>query len=803
MKLPYSLLSATLGLIFSFSNPVFSQQQDAKAGTIAQSPNVERYVRMGEIQRDRQLKGITESDNTLGISPFDGFVNGPAAFTESTNCNCPGNLVLNPSFENGTTNWSWSGGNLQAGTYAAVCGVNSGQFQITNSNNNYVVQTVASGTIGAGATLNLGVYGGTHVPSFYHEVGIYYFDSNWNYISSTTQQVNSQLPTMTYYNFNSTVPANTYYIQVGGNGTGDWLKTDMWCLTVVCNNATNGGTIGSAQSGCGASFDPAPFTNIASPSGGSGTLEIIWIKSTTNCPPASFNGAQWSVIPGATGLTYNSGPITETTCFRRCARRAGCESYDAESNIITVTVNPELSATLTGPSTVCAGSSVTLTASGGASYSWNIGATTASITVTPSSLATYEVTVTGAGGCTKVLSRAVLPYTCGNPCYTRTPSNAVECSNGTNYGFWAAGLVNGDGSSGNEYFSISGATFKEYADGTAVHSGTMTNVSTGSQFTFTFVFSGRTTTAPSGSPKQPNCGNYSLNATDLYYYPNASGIIEGVGNLAGGQLKFSNTGPSFQVGTGANVQQNVYGGSGWENGTIISQPTNANYSFTIGGGFDINLNLTGSSCMACLNLPPTASISGNGTVCNGVSTTLTASGGNSYNWSTGATTAAITVNPGSTTTYTVTVTAELGCTATASKTVNVSTSPTLTTVVTNPSCYNGTNGSINLSVSGGTAPYTYAWSNGFTGQDPTGLAAGTFTVTVTDASGCTKTKSATLTQPAQMAVTATDFDPTCNGGSDGKISIDVTTGMIPNYSYNWSKVGGGTGSGSGINLRTI
>ncbi len=56
-------------------------------------------------------------------------------------CTCTGNLVTNPSFENGTTSWDWSGGTLSAGGGAVACGSYSGDFQITNNSSNWVSQT--------------------------------------------------------------------------------------------------------------------------------------------------------------------------------------------------------------------------------------------------------------------------------------------------------------------------------------------------------------------------------------------------------------------------------------------------------------------------------------------------------------------------------------------------------------------------------------------------------------------------------------------------------------------------------------
>ncbi len=96
-----------------------------------------------------------------------------------------------------------------------------------------------------------------------------------------------------------------------------------------CDNVTNGGQISGAQSVCG-SYDPTVISSTSTPSGGSGALEYIWLRSTSGCPN-SVNQA----IPGATGATYNPGYISQTTWYRRCSRRAGCSSwFEGESNCI-------------------------------------------------------------------------------------------------------------------------------------------------------------------------------------------------------------------------------------------------------------------------------------------------------------------------------------------------------------------------------------------------------------------------------------------------------------------------------------
>src|SRR6185295_896686 len=100
-------------------------------------------------------------------------------------------------------------------------------------------------------------------------------------------------------------------------------------------------------------------------------------------------------------------------------------------------------------------------------------------------------------------------------------------------------------------------------------------------------------------------------------------------------------------------------------------------------------------------------------------------------------------------------------------------------------CNGGTTGSINLSVSGGTGTYTYAWSNGAVTEGLSGLVAGTYTVTVTDASGCTAQLPVTVNQAPSLVLTETHVDVLCNGGTTGSINLSVSGGT-GTYTYAWS-----------------
>jgi len=175
--------------------------------------------------------------------------------------------------------------------------------------------------------------------------------------------------------------------------------------------------------------------------------------------------------------------------------------------------------------------------------------------------------------------------------------------------------------------------------------------------------------------------------------------------------------------------------------------------------------------------------------CNGGNdgaATTSATGGTApytYLWSNAATTANIAdIAAG---TYSVTVTDANGCTDTASITITeptaISTSITATTV----SCNGGTDATIDLTVMGGTAPYTYLWDNSAITEDLSGLTSGTYEVIVTDDYGCTATTSVTVTEPTAISISALVTSLTCNGASDGAIDLTVSGGTAP-YSFSWS-----------------
>lgn len=196
---------------------------------------------------------------------------------------------------------------------------------------------------------------------------------------------------------------------------------------------------------------------------------------------------------------------------------------------------------------------------------------------------------------------------------------------------------------------------------------------------------------------------------------------------------------------------------------------------------------------------PTAYAAAGGLLsCLNTSTTLSATPVRtdvSYQWSTlngnivgSSNTATITVNqPG---TYTLNYLLPTGCPAPPVNVV-VGYDPTkpfyISASATGNVACTPTSGAADLTVSGATLPYTYNWSNGATTQDLSGVPAGTYTVTVTDAllpAGCTITTTATVASPVPISITPVVTNVLCNGGNNGSINLTVT-GKSP-FTYQWS-----------------
>ncbi|MBW8051306.1 MAG: PKD domain-containing protein [Cytophagales bacterium] len=171
--------------------------------------------------------------------------------------------------------------------------------------------------------------------------------------------------------------------------------------------------------------------------------------------------------------------------------------------------------------------------------------------------------------------------------------------------------------------------------------------------------------------------------------------------------------------------------------------------------------------------------------CNG-SADLTVSGGTmpySFSWSDGSDTEDISaLCPGL---YVVNLTDSNGCTI--SDSVNISEPVALNTSIagTNVSCNGVCDGVADLTVSGGTTPYSYSWSNGAASKDIASLCAGTYIVDITDANSCVIPDTVIISEPLGLTASIAGTDVICNRACNGASDLTVTGGTPP-YSYIWS-----------------
>ena len=215
-------------------------------------------------------------------------------FTQNTNdCACTGNLLLNPSFESGTTNWSYSGGVISSGTGYQVCGANNGFLQATTSQA-WIWQQFNTVAVGDKYTLN--AWAGTHNPTCDHQLRISFYNSAGTRLSGSSVQVDKDVDTdglLQNYILTAIAPTGTSYMRIEGFAGCDYLKLDDLCLTVVkatvaCQTITTPSPSTTLTLTPGAALDLSLNTNAT------GTIE--WVRSTTDLPVANIYDAYSSTI---------------------------------------------------------------------------------------------------------------------------------------------------------------------------------------------------------------------------------------------------------------------------------------------------------------------------------------------------------------------------------------------------------------------------------------------------------------------------------------------------------------------------
>jgi len=493
----------------------------------------------------------------------------------------------------------------------------------------------------------------------------------------------------------------------------------------------------------------------------------------------------------------------------------GCS---ARSNDLTITVfTPTAVITPSGPTTFCAGGSVTLTANAGSSYSWSNGATTQSITVTSSG--SYNVYVIDTHGCGKQsASTAVtvnpLPATpaitpsgpttfCAGGSVTLTAPAGYASYAWSNGGSGQSTTVNTSGSYSVIVSTAAGCSATSAATTVVANARPATPVITASGPT-TFCAGGNVTlSAPAGytyswsngastqSISVTQSGNYSVTVTDANGCTAASAPAQVVVNDAP-DATVTVTGSRILC-SGASVHLAAPAGMAsylWSNGattSAIDPYTPGSYSVTV-------TNASGCSSTSTpvdvTSDPASVTIQADrNTVCAGSSLHITSAVTNgsalSYQWYTfggiaiaGATSPQLDVTPSSNTYYFLRVADANGCTIQSNSWIVTSSQADATIAASGPTTFCA-GGSVTLTAPAGN---TYLWSNNATTQSITVGTSGTYSVTVTNANGCTASASTTVTVNPVPEVTFSTPATICGTSESVQEVQPLGTGLT----YNWS-----------------
>jgi subtilisin-like proprotein convertase family protein len=494
-------------------------------------------------------------------------------------------------------------------------------------------------------------------------------------------------------------------------------------------------------------------TTITSVTCAGGNNGAITVTTSGGTAPYTYSWSNGATTEDLSSITANTYTLTITD-------NNGC-IYSEDLVVNTLPSMVIVANNVTNEACGTGNGSIDISVSGGSGsygYSWSNGMMTQDISSLTAGL--YAIDVTDGFGCVSTQDITLINdvSNCSAYCYLDAVVNSITdevCGNGT-------GAIDISVVDATQPYTLSWSTGSTNEDLSNLSAGTYTiTINDANQCEHIETFTVGNSTSGLGisasSVNDENCGN-AAGAIDIsvsggtlpYTYSwSTSATTQDLTNLASGSYSVTIT-----DGNGCQFVQSF---------TITNNTGSLSYSTLVTNEFcnnnngNINLTVTG------------------------------ASGSLTYSWSNGATSQDISgLNPG---TFTCTITDQTGCeliTAPITVSNNPGTLDILSTLITNENCGDG-QGAIDLTILGGTTPYTFNWSNSSTSEDLTALSAGAYSCTITDDNGCfVTTGSITVwNSPGTLAV-STDYvvDELCANGQ-GAIYVATTGGTAP-YNYSWN-----------------
>lgn len=544
----------------------------------------------------------------------------------------------------------------------------------------------------------------------------------------------------------SSVPSGTYFLTVK-SGTA---CTSSYTFALNSPSLITNSFAVTQPSNCST---PNTGSIVATPGGGNGTYSLSW------SPGGATSATITNLVPQGYTLTVNSGSCVQTF-------------PTAIQPPVTPTIGLASSASVACNSASTGVASFTTTGSPAFTFTWTPATpsvVTGSTTTANSLVAgTYSVRVTDGNNC--VSNIATVNIQEPPPLSFTSNITPVICPSGS------TGVIS---------LTVSQGTLASNSFTYNWSNGASTNgsVSTVSNLTATPV-SGSTYTA-----SVVNASGCSSSTTILVPGPNNFSFTASTASLNCFGIPTGSIGLSVTPTTGVTYSwSTVPSGTFSANTPTITNLFAATYSVKVSNaGGCVATGINTFQIAEPAQMTGTATINHNVTCNPGLnngSATFSVSGGTgayTYSWSPGGYTTAAVLGSLSAQPYTITATDALGCTKTVVATISGPAPFTATLTPTSPVCATGTNGSISTLISGNQGNVTYNWAPAGTGQNPTGLDAGTgikvYTLTATDDSLCVLTRTVSLSDPPALGTSLTFTNPVCFGNCNGAAVATVTNAV--------------------------